>query len=48
MTCITDNQVIIFIVLAFIAGFSACWIANAKDEWCDRVTENDDYQDRAD
>jgi hypothetical protein len=47
MTCITDDQAIIFIVLAFIVGFGVCFVANMKDEWCDRVTENDDYQDRA-
>jgi hypothetical protein len=47
MTCITDNQAIIFIVIAFVVGFGVCFVANMKDEWCDRFTENDDYQDRA-
>lgn len=46
--CITDNQAIIFIVLAFIVGFGVCWIANIKDEYFDHVMDvDDDYQDRA-
>ena len=33
MECITDNQAIIFIVLAYVAGFVSCWIANMKDDY---------------
>jgi type IV secretory pathway TrbL component len=43
MECITDNQAIIFLVLAFIAGFGSCFIIHLRETFKD---VDDDFMNR--